>query len=270
MIGHLLVILMLFSHTMTKAEIFHFTTSDDFKVRVDYSNGVGTLRQPVLILMSHLESIEDHLPLAHSLNYLGFPTWILEWRGQGQSARHPCAPQDILYIDSYETYANDLRRFIKYHLSHTRFHILAHGMGAHILIKSLLKEPCRNLDRVALIAPFKLKDFPDNLGVPYISKKATAIEQSNWITIPQEHSTPQYISSAWYQATQHSLNHVKKDKKYNQIQHAHKLLILTNDERSDKIADYLNSPNSTELETCMAAVYTAVFMHFLTEIVPKL
>ena len=225
----------IFLVSAVKAELYQYKTSDDTRIRYEHSRAQGENPLHVLILMGHNEVIEHYATIRNLLNDQGFTTWILEWRGQGGSSRNLRCPDEILYIDSYETYLTDLQAFTKRHLKYINVHVIAHGMGAHILLRYLVGSLSNPFRKITLLNP--LTDFAvrNPLKYTYISSSRNPEHLKQWsIIVEDQPINPlvytvfeekrgvlgiQMTSSDWYEATLLSL------RKWNSISPTHTQLI---------------------------------------------
>ena len=103
-----------------------------------YATWSGGDRGTVLFLSGRNEFIEKHLETVEDLIERGFNVATLDWRGQGLSTR-PLVDRLKGHIDSFDTYADDLHRFVDGVLSEFPgpYGVLAHSMGGHIALRWL-------------------------------------------------------------------------------------------------------------------------------------
>lgn len=102
-------------------------------------------RGSCVVLDGHTEFIEKYEEVTGELAARGFAGAILDWRGQGGSARGLADPLKA-HVADFADYDADLRAFLDDIVSpmtpdRTRPIALAHSMGAHILLRNLHADP---------------------------------------------------------------------------------------------------------------------------------
>lgn len=121
------------------------------------------------ILDGHTEFIEKYGEVIDELAARGFSGAILDWRGQGGSERASADPLKA-HVRSFADYDADLCVFIEEVVAPLTKKqnaplVLAHSMGAHILLRALHANP-RIFAAVAMIAPMlrlETQGYPDSL-----------------------------------------------------------------------------------------------------------
>lgn len=137
---------------MATSRYEYMMTKDGAKIRVGHWTPSFSSREDhlmnrnlptMVVLQGRASSLEKFEEIIHGLLRRGYDVWALDWRGQGVSSRLTNNPQKG-YIDSYETYLNDLNQFLnEYVKPHARGEIIALGqsMGAHIGLRYMHDHP---------------------------------------------------------------------------------------------------------------------------------
>ncbi len=130
-------------------------TTDGAKLRIGHwpaprDDGPGR----VLLLQGRTEFLEKYEEVIDDLGARGFEIWALDWRGQGLSDRL-LENRHKGHIDRFETFLDDLDWFVNAHVAPSgdrRTVVLAHSMGGHIAMRSMLEGRLRP-ERAVLSAP---------------------------------------------------------------------------------------------------------------------
>ncbi len=142
--------------TPRQATVGFFNARDGKKIRYARFAATGRpLKGTVVILPGRNECIEKYFETIRDLSSRGLGSALIDWRGQGDSARLIRDPQRG-YVKSFSDYAADLEQFFEeVVLPDCRgpYYILAHSSGALI---ALLSSPSmvNRVRRMVLIAPF--------------------------------------------------------------------------------------------------------------------
>ncbi len=99
------------------------------------------------------EFVEKYFEVIRELLDRGFSVATMDWRGQGRSTRALKNPRKG-YVASFDEYARDLEKFIETIVlpeCASPFFVLAHSMGASIVLKSLCHREWFN--RAVLVSP---------------------------------------------------------------------------------------------------------------------
>lgn len=133
-----------------------FAASDGVKLRYAHWQTVDLPRKGVLLFLNgRTEFIEKYVESYADLVRGGLDLWTLDWRGQGLSAR-ALTDSHKGHIDDYQTYLNDLDRFVREVTDLTATEgpvfLLAHSMGGHIGLRFLHDHPGL-FERAVLLAP---------------------------------------------------------------------------------------------------------------------
>jgi lysophospholipase len=128
-----------------------FEADDGVKLRYAHWPGAG----PSLVLLpGFTEFIEKYLDVVARLQERRFQVWMLDWRGQGLSAR-PLADPQKPFVADFALYSADLDRFMRRMVmadSTRPPSLLAHSMGGHIALRWLHEHRGR-VERAVLMAP---------------------------------------------------------------------------------------------------------------------
>lgn len=108
----------------------------------------------IILLSGRREFMEKYMETIIELNEKGYDVYSLDWRGQGLSSRM-LSNRHKGFIDSYDTYLEDLDRFVKYVIRRETvlpLFILAHSMGGHIALRYLHTQP-EGVEKAILVSP---------------------------------------------------------------------------------------------------------------------
>ena len=125
----------------------HFAAGDGTMLRWGHLPA-GTERDCILV-GGFMEFIEKYFETARDFHGRGFNVWCLDWRGQGRSAR---AVDRRPAARTFDQDAEDLARFIAEKSSGHRRLVVAHSMGAAIVLLMLRRHPAL-ADAAVLSAP---------------------------------------------------------------------------------------------------------------------
>lgn len=98
--------------------------------------------------------MEKYIETIIELNERGYDVYSFDWRGQGLSTRI-LSNRHKGFIDSYDTYLNDLGVFLKNIVQPEAalpLIILAHSMGGHIALRYLHDHP-KTVEKAILVSP---------------------------------------------------------------------------------------------------------------------
>lgn len=104
----------------------------------------------VVILPGRAEFIEKYFETAHDMAVKNLAVWIIDWQGQGLSARMAGIKDDRGHCPDFETYVEDLHEFILGYVKHACVHpdvgripmvMLGQSMGGNIGLRFLQKYP---------------------------------------------------------------------------------------------------------------------------------
>ncbi len=113
----------------------------------------SNIKPTILILPGRATSLETFDNVVEALQERGYTIWGFDWRGQGLSTREIGRRG---YIDSYETYLNDLdlfiRTFLKTDYVNRPIVILGQSMGGHLALRYMAENP-GVVDGAILTAP---------------------------------------------------------------------------------------------------------------------
>ncbi len=156
-----------------------FPGYDDHELRYAlWSATRGPRRGTVLIFEGRTEFIEKYFETIGELRRRGFAVAVMDWRGQGGSAR-PIGDPRKGHIASFTEYDRDLRCFMRDIVlpdCPPPFIALGHSMGSHIALRNMaeagswfesavLLAPMIELTREVLGFPRGLVEFYARLGV---------------------------------------------------------------------------------------------------------
>ena len=130
------------------------------RLRVAHARPIGPVRGTVIALPGRGELVEKYRPLAHEITGWGYAFFMLDWRGQGASARLLPDPRKGHIVDFrhyLEDLATALQQLQELELPEPRL-LLAHSMGGHIGLRAL-GEGVIDVRAAALIAPMIDIDF---------------------------------------------------------------------------------------------------------------
>jgi lysophospholipase len=126
--------------------------------------GDGKRRGTVCVFPGRAEMIEKYFEVVSELRSRGFAVAVLDWRGQGGSARSLADPRKG-HVGDFSEYQLDLDAFMKQIVlpdCPPPYFGLAHSMGAANLLRAMHEER-RWFDRVVLCAPMvdlRIKRWP--------------------------------------------------------------------------------------------------------------
>ena len=124
----------------------------------------GPRRGTVCLFPGRTEFIEKYFETIADLRRRGFAAAILDWRGQGGSAR-PIGDPRKGHIEDYAEYDRDLACFMREVVlpdCPPPYTALGHSMGGHIVLRNLTT-PGSWFDRAVLVAPM-IRLHPQVLG----------------------------------------------------------------------------------------------------------
>jgi lysophospholipase len=143
--------------TYRRADRYGWLASATARLRYACWNTSGTTRGTVVVLGGRGEFIEKYATeVIGELLDRGFAVMALDWRGQGLSERPLPGQHDAGHIDRFETYLDDLRLFLETVVapaSHGPLLVLAHSMGAHIVLRSLAEQASGPFAAAVLCSP---------------------------------------------------------------------------------------------------------------------
>lgn len=125
-----------------------FESAPGLTLRYGFAPCAGIPRASVLLLEGRSEFIEKYAEVIDELRSRAFDVWILDWRGQGLSARELDNPHKG-YIEDFDHYLADLDAFCRLHVLATKraasrpLVMLAHSMGGHIGLRYLYQHGSR-------------------------------------------------------------------------------------------------------------------------------
>lgn len=111
-------------------------------------------RGSIILLAGRREFMEKYVETTGELNERGYDVYSFDWRGQGLSARM-LSNRHKGFIDSYDTYLNDLHVFVKNIVqpdAESPHLILAHSMGGHVALRYLHDHP-KAVEKAVLVSP---------------------------------------------------------------------------------------------------------------------
>ncbi len=121
------------------ARAFWLDTQDGLRLRAAVWGG-GT-RGTAVVFPGRTEYIEKYGRVARRLTERGLSVAVIDWRGQGLSARNPTAPH-LGHVEDFRHYQHDVAALLA-HPEVTALpgprHMLAHSMGACIGLRTLLE-----------------------------------------------------------------------------------------------------------------------------------
>lgn len=133
----------------------YMATSDGAVIRYGVWRSRGSVRRGTVVLLSgRSEFLEKYGETIGELNARGWDVYSFDWRGQGLSTRMLPNPHKG-HIEDYEVYLSDLDRFLHevvLPLAVRPVAALAHSMGAHILLRYLVRRG-DIFSRVVLTSP---------------------------------------------------------------------------------------------------------------------
>lgn len=138
-------------------------TADNRKLHYEaYEKALS--RGSIIILHGFTESAEKFREVAYYFRRAGYSVFSLDMEGHGKSHR-TSQKKEKVEIDSFETYAEDLKFFIeKVVLPATKngkIHIYSHSLGSNVALLYLEKYPC-SVSKAVLSSPM----ICGNMGMP--------------------------------------------------------------------------------------------------------
>lgn len=130
------------------------TAGDGVQLRYARWNPNAPRRGTVCVFGGRSDMIEKYFEVVEELRRRGFAVTVLDWRGQGASARKLKDPRKG-YVRSFDEYQLDLEALIREVVlpdCPPPFFALAHSMGALIMLEAV-HQGRRWFDRVVLTAP---------------------------------------------------------------------------------------------------------------------
>ncbi len=133
----------------------YYKARDDVRLRYGHWSGAAeSCLGTVLVLGGRAEFVEKYLETIHELTERGFDVFSLDWRGQGLSDRLLKDPNKG-YVKNYDHYVADLDRLLEKVVAPQMKRpliVLAHSMGAHVVLRYLRQKP-DIISKAVLIAP---------------------------------------------------------------------------------------------------------------------
>jgi lysophospholipase len=136
------------------AECAAITTSDGVRLRYARWHATGPRRGTVCVFGGRADFIEKYFEVVEELRRRGFAVTVLDWRGQGGSARRLRDPRKG-YVKSFAEYQTDLQTLIREVVlpdCPPPYFALGHSMGALVLLEAV-RHGRRWFDRIVLTAP---------------------------------------------------------------------------------------------------------------------
>jgi lysophospholipase len=130
------------------------TTADGVRLRYARWNPNAPRRGTVCVFGGRGDMIEKYFEVVEELRRRGFAVTVLDWRGQGASARKLRDPRKG-YVKSFDEYQLDLETLIREVVlpdCPPPYFALGHSMGAVILLEAV-HQGRRWFDRIVLTAP---------------------------------------------------------------------------------------------------------------------
>jgi lysophospholipase len=128
---------------------------DGIQLRYGYWPSPGDTRKgAVVVLGGRTEFLEKYLGTIQKINARGFDAFSIDWRGQGLSSRLLPDPTKG-FINTYDEYVADLECFFETVVRRScsgPLIVLAHSMGANILVQYLARYP-RSVDKGVMLSP---------------------------------------------------------------------------------------------------------------------
>lgn len=153
-------------------------TADGVKLRfARWPAGGGRRKGTVCIFPGRAEMIEKYFETVSDLLARGFAVAVLDWRGQGGSARALADPRKG-HVRDFSEYQTDLEAFMRQIVlpdCPPPYFALAHSMGAANILRAI-REERRWFDRVVLCAPMvdlRIRRWPT--VARYFTRVMTAI-----------------------------------------------------------------------------------------------
>jgi lysophospholipase len=142
-------------------------------------------RGTCVLLNGQTEFIEKYVEVIGELSARGFTVATMDWRGQGGSSRLLDDPLKAHIVD-FSQYDSDLRVFmdtVVRSLTDRPPIVLAHSMGAHILLRALHANPAA-FSAAILTAPMLralTRGYPPKLARAICHAENFFGQQSNWV-----------------------------------------------------------------------------------------
>jgi lysophospholipase len=130
------------------------TTADGVELRYARWSPNAPRRGTVCVFTGRGDMIEKYFEVVEELRRRGFAVTVLDWRGQGASARKLRDPRKG-YVKSFDEYQLDLEALIREVVlpdCPPPFFALGHSMGALVLLEAV-QQGRRWFDRIVLTAP---------------------------------------------------------------------------------------------------------------------
>lgn len=105
----------------------------------------------VVICHGFCEYAQKFEEMIYYLVKSGFSVYIVDHRGHGYSDRQ-AADSEMVYVESYEEYVDDLHEFVKQLVPENNRYLIAHSMGGAIGIRYLEKYP-EDFSKAVLSSP---------------------------------------------------------------------------------------------------------------------
>ena len=152
-------------------------TFDGIRLRYGSWPHTGRTHQgAVVVLSGRTEFMEKYFETIGEINARGFDAFSLDWRGQGFSDRMLADPTRG-YVQSFSYYVDDLAlyldKIVRPNCSGPLL-VLAHSMGAHIVLHYLHKFP-GGIDKAVLLSPMiniRTRPIPSRIAKWYCRVQA--------------------------------------------------------------------------------------------------
>lgn len=129
-----------------------FTTYDHLLIRTAKISAKKPAKGTILLLQGMGGFIEYYRDIMENLSSRGYDVLTFDWRGQGDSGRFT-DQSSLLYIDSFESYAKDLKKFISLNPHMIRPIIfMGSSMGGNIGLHYVHDHP-EDMDAMIALAP---------------------------------------------------------------------------------------------------------------------
>ncbi len=154
----------------------NLTLRDGVTIRYGYYIASQPMRGYVLMLLDHDTFIEEQGEIAEDFARRGWQLWCLEWRGQGRVMEYETDPDDVQLTPEVAEKVGLAQPQVRKHLDTTRWYehcvydldefwnniwrpqttgipclVLAQGVGAHHLLKWLVRVYRRRFEQTALV-----------------------------------------------------------------------------------------------------------------------
>ena len=144
-----------------------FKNDDGQSLRYGVLEPVGAARATIIIAPGYTEFVEKYFEAARDLSAQGYAVWIIDWMGQGGSARYLPDPEKLHAIAGRND-VRDLSRFVQTIVERKGpLFIIGHSWGGNILTRYLHDHP-DDVRAVVLTAP--TYTFSSKLGPPWLLK----------------------------------------------------------------------------------------------------